>query len=187
MNPTEKQIIVWLRQGDKKAIEAIYDRYAGSLFGVLMNMLKNEDAAKEVLQESMIKVWKNGKKYDPAKAKLFTWLLRIVRNKAIDFLRSQKTRSDYEIQIATSNVSNNKVFVHPEHMDVADHLDKLEPKYREVLRALFYSGMTQQEVSDHYAIPLGTVKTRLKIGLRELRKIFDEPSILVFFALLLFS
>ena len=96
----------------------------------------------------------------------------MTRNKAIDYIRSRKTRNDFNIQMATSNV-NKTVELRPEHMDVEDHLDKLEPKYKQVLHALFYMGMTQQEVSDNYQLPLGTVKTRLKIGLRELRKTFN--------------
>ena len=179
LTAAERHIVQLLNAGDKKAISLIYDHYAGSLYGVLLNMLKDEDAAREVLQESMIKFWKNSQKYDASKAKLFTWLMRITRNTAIDYLRSQKTRTDHEIQKASSDVHKNVVHIRPEHMDVAKHLNSLEHKYREVVYALFYLGMTQQEVSDHFNIPLGTVKTRLKIGLRELRKIFSDPLILV--------
>lgn len=157
----------------------IYDRYADNLYGVLVNMLKDESAAQEVLQESMIKIWKNGHRYDPKKGKLFTWLMRLTRNKAIDYIRSQKTRNEFNIQIADSNVNNNTVEIRPEIMDVPDHLNRLETKYRDVLHALFFLGMTQKEVSDKYKMPLGTVKTRLKIGLRELRKVFNETNILV--------
>lgn len=150
-------------------------------------MLKEEHAAQEVLQESLIKVWKKGHQYDPSKAKLFTWLLRIVRNRAIDYLRAQKSRSDAKIQMTNSTVYKEKVELKPEHLDVADHLERLERKYRDVLSALFFKGMTQAEVSDQLGIPLGTVKTRLKIGLRELRKVFKDSTILVTLILLFFA
>ncbi|MEO1258960.1 MAG: sigma-70 family RNA polymerase sigma factor [Bacteroidota bacterium] len=187
LTATESHIVKLLNAGNKKAIELIYDQYAGTLYGVVFNMLKEEEAAKEVLQESMIKVWKNSGKYEAGKAKLFTWLMRITRNTAIDYMRSQKTRTEHEIQKASSDVSRNVVYIRPEHMDVAKHLNSLEHKYKEVLYALFYKGMTQQEVSDHFNIPLGTVKTRLKIGLRELRKIFNDPLVLVSLIILMMT
>ena len=183
----ESHIVQLLNAGDKKAMGLIYDQYAGTLYGVVFNMVKSEDAAKEILQESMIKVWKNSRKYDAGKAKLFTWLVRITRNTAIDYLRSQKARTEHEIQKASSDVRSNVVHIRPEHMDVANHLNSLEHKYKEVLYALFYMGMTQQEVSDHFNMPLGTVKTRLKIGLRELRKIFNEPLVLVSLIILMMT
>ena len=124
--------------------------------------------------------WKKSDSYDVSKAKLFTWLFRITRNTAIDKLRSVNTKSDKEIQIDVSDVYNLGVnSTRPEFMDVRENLDKIEPKYQIVLDALFFQGMTQQEASDELDIPLGTIKSRLKIGLRELRKIYGPTMILV--------
>lgn len=170
MDQPEQQIFQLLQSGDRKAIGMLYDRYADGLYGILLNMLKDEAAARDVLHESFIKIWKNAGRYDPEKAKVFTWMVQIARNTAIDHLRARKTRRDYEIQTAASNVSIQQS-VKPEHIDIPDHLESLEPKYREVLQALFFNGMTQQEASEALELPLGTVKTRLKIGLRELRKV----------------
>ncbi|HBU77950.1 MAG TPA: RNA polymerase subunit sigma-70 [Muricauda sp.] len=169
----ERHIVSLLEEKDDKAISLLYENYGDTLFGVAFKVVKDEDLAQDVLQESFIKIWKKADTYDASKAKLFTWLFRIVRNTAIDKLRSVNNKSDKEIQIDVSDVYNLGVkAINPEHLDIQENLDKIEDKYRIVLEALFFEGMTQQEASDELDIPLGTIKSRLKIGLRELGKIY---------------
>ncbi|MFI1771651.1 RNA polymerase sigma factor [Thalassobellus citreus] len=170
----EKEIVYLLERGDKKAITLLYENYADSLFGVIKKIIKDDDTAQDVLQESFVKIWRYAKKYDASKAKLFTWLYRIVYNTAIDKTRSLKNKSGKEVQIETSNVykitSNG---LNEDVLDIKKHLSSLDEKYKIVINALFFEGMTQQEASDELNIPLGTIKSRLKIGLRELKKIYN--------------
>ncbi|WP_420321841.1 RNA polymerase sigma factor [Flagellimonas sp.] len=169
----ERHIVSLLAEKDDKAISLLYENYGDTLYGVAYKVVRDEDLAQDILQESFIKIWKKADSYDPSKAKLFTWLFRITRNTAIDKLRSVSNKSDKEVQIDVSDVYNLGVSdIRPEFMDVQENLDKIEPKYKIVLEALFFQGMTQQEASDELNIPLGTVKSRLKIGLRELGKIY---------------
>ena len=171
----EKHIVELLQERDEKAISLLYDNYADTLYGVAYKVVKDEDLAQDIVQESFVKIWKKSDSYDATKAKLFTWLFRITRNTAIDKLRSINTKSDKEIQIDVSDVYNlGEQSIRPEFIDVKENLDKIEPKYRIVLEALFFEGMTQQEASDELDIPLGTIKSRLKIGLREMRKIYGS-------------
>ncbi len=182
----EKHIVELLGERDEKAISLLYDNYANTLYGVAYKVVKDEELAEDVVQESFIKIWKKADSYDPTKAKLFTWLFRITRNTAIDKLRSLSTKTDKEIQIDVSDVYNlGEKSISPEHIDVKQHLDKIEPKYRIVLEALFFEGMTQQEASEELDIPLGTIKSRLKIGLREMRKIYGNIALLLFLNLFL--
>ncbi len=172
----EKHIIELLRERDEKAISLLYDHYSDTLLGVAFKVVRDEELAQDVLQESFVKIWKKSHTYDSSKAKLFTWLFRITRNTAIDKLRSIQTKSDKEIQIDVSDVYNLGVeSIRPEFLDMRQNLEKIELKYQIVLDALFFQGMTQQEASDELDIPLGTIKSRLKIGLRELKKIYDPP------------
>ena len=176
----EKHIVELLQERDEKAISLLYDHYAETLYGVALKVVKDEDLAQDVVQESFVKIWKKSDTYDSAKAKLFTWLFRITRNTAIDKLRSVNTKSDKEIQIDVSDVYNlGEQSIRPEFIDVKKNLDKIEPKYRLVLEALFFEGMTQQEASDELNIPLGTIKSRLKIGLREMRKIYGQFALFI--------
>ncbi|MCV6631481.1 MAG: RNA polymerase sigma factor [Flavobacteriaceae bacterium] len=172
----EKHIIELLAEKNEKAISLLYDHYADTLFGVALKVTQDEALAQDVLQESFVKIWKKSDTYDPKKAKLFTWLFRIVRNTAIDKLRGLGTKNEKEVQIEKSNVYTIGVrTINPDHIDVLEHLNTLDPKYSKVLEALFFMGMTQQEASEALDIPLGTVKSRLKIGLRELKKLYIEP------------
>ncbi len=169
----EQHIIELLEAQDERAIGLLYDHYADALFGVAIKVTKDEVLAQDVLQESFVKIWKNARRYDASKARLFTWLFRVVQNTAIDAVRSRQRKATKEIQIDDSNVyhiPSTKFAI--EHLDIASHANGLEDKYRVVIDALFFQGMTQQEASDELNIPLGTVKSRLKIGLRELRKLF---------------
>lgn len=176
----ERHIVTLLAEKDDKAISLLYDNYGDTLFGVAHKVVKDEDLAQDVLQESFVKIWKKADTYDPSKAKLFTWLFRITRNTAIDKLRSVNNKADKEVQIDVSDVYNLGVSgIRPEIMDVQENLDKIEDKYRIVLEALFFEGMTQQEASEELEIPLGTIKSRLKIGLRELGKIYGTSMALV--------
>jgi len=181
----EKHIVELLQERNDKAISLLYDNYGDTLLGVAKKVVRSDDLAQDVLQESFVKIWKKADSYDPSKAKLFTWLFRITRNTAIDKLRSVNAKTDKEIQMDVSDVYTIGVeSTRPELMDVQEHLDKIEDKYRIVLDALFFQGMTQQEASDELDIPLGTIKSRLKIGLRELRKIYGPALVALLLNLL---
>ncbi|WP_308990555.1 RNA polymerase sigma factor [Mariniflexile litorale] len=170
----EKEIVSLLERGDKKAITILYENYADALYGVIKKIIIDDDTAQDVLQESFVKIWRYSKKYDSSKAKLFTWLYRIAYNTAIDKVRSQKNKDSKEVQIDKSSVYKISADeLNQDVMDMQKHLSTLDEKYQIVINALFFEGMTQQEASDELNIPLGTIKSRLKIGLRELKKIYN--------------
>ncbi len=176
----EKHIVTLLGEKDDKAISLLYEHYGDTLYGVAYKVVKDDDLAQDILQESFIKIWKKSDSYDASKAKLFTWLFRITRNTAIDKLRSINNKKDKEVQIDVSDVYNVGVDgIRPEVIDMQENMEKIEPKYQVVLEALFFEGMTQQEASDELGIPLGTIKSRLKIGLRELGKLYQVPTIIL--------
>ena len=170
----EQKIVSYLEQGNRKALNLPYEHYSGSLYGVILKVTSNEELAEDALQETFIKVWKNADKYDASKAKLFTWLYRIARNTAIDKLRSFNNRFYKEVQIDKSDVYIlPSIHINQDVIDIKKHLGTLDEKYQIVIRALYFEGLTQQEASEELNIPLGTVKSRLKIGLRELKKIYN--------------
>ena len=182
----ERHIVSLLAEKDDKAISLLYENYGDTLYGIAHKVVKDDELAQDVLQESFIKIWKKADTYDSSKAKLFTWLFRITRNTAIDKLRSINNKADKEVQMDVSDVYKVGVdSIKPEHLDIQENLDKIEPKYREVLEALFFEGMTQQEASEELDIPLGTIKSRLKIGLRELGKIYGTAMTLLLIIMIL--
>jgi len=170
----EIQIVSLLEKGDKKAISILYDNYSDALYGVIKKIISDDDTAQDVLQESFVKIWRYSDKYDSSKAKLFTWLYRIAYNTAIDKVRSLKNKDGNEVQIDKSSVYKISAGeLNEDVLDIQKHLKSIDEKYQIVINALFFEGMTQQEASEELDIPLGTIKSRLKIGLRELKKIYN--------------
>src|SRR5690606_19846943 len=163
----EKNIIDLLSKQDEKGMALLYDHYGDTLFGVAFKITKDEELAKDVLQISLMKIWKKIDTYDSQKSKSFTWMFRITRNTAIHKIRSDNIKTDQEIQIEVSNVYNLGVeSVNPEHLDVRKHLNSVDEKDQVVVEALFFVGMTQQEASEALDMPLGTKRSHLKIRLR---------------------
>lgn len=183
MEPSEAHIIRLLQQNDKSVIATLYDKYAAALFGVVVKIVGSEVMAEDVLQEAFVKIWTKGHTYDSTKGTLFTWMLNIARNLAIDKTRTARFRQKEKTQSIDQLVSINKepgIDYKTEHIGLRNIVTKLEEKYRVVLDLIYFEGYTQKEVEEHLNIPLGTVKTRLRIALRELRKLFEEQSVTLF-------
>ncbi len=174
----EQDIIQLLQAKDKKAISIIYDQYSAALYGVVLRIVQSEAIAQDVMQDAFIKIWKNGTSYDKSKGKLFTWLLNITRNTAIDKTRSAHFRGNGRIQSIDSFVDDtNPSFSHEmetNHIGVRKKVDTLEAKYKTIIDLIYFNGYTQREVAEHLKLPLGTVKSRVKIALRTLREVFNE-------------
>ncbi|NND14839.1 MAG: sigma-70 family RNA polymerase sigma factor [Eudoraea sp.] len=168
----ESHIVRQLRNKESGAMEFIYDNYADTFYGILLQILRDEGHAQDCLQDAMVKIWKNGNKYNADRGRLYTWMLTIVRRTAFDFMKSKNIKIRDKIQnisdVVYDKESDDKIT--PEHLDLRKYLGKLETKYAEVLDLVFFKGMTRDEASQHLDIPIGTVKTRLRIALREMRK-----------------
>jgi len=179
MKFAESQIVEMLYQNDKRVIAIIYDQYAPSLYGVVLRIVQSEEVAQDVMQDAFLKVWKKGTTYNSTKGTLFTWLLNITRNTAIDKLRSAGFRNREKNQSINGLVYNqvSSYGTNPDEIGVKALLNNLDEKYKEVVDMIYFSGFTQKEVSEELNIPLGTVKTRLRIALRELRDIFDVTKV----------
>ena len=187
MDSNEKHIIKLLQSKDSKSIELIYDQWGAALYGLILRIVKNETLAQDVLQDVMVKIWKNSHQYRPEKSKLFTWIYQITRNSSIDAYRKFSKRSTENIQSAHQFVSSLESDSILRSNELKLKINALEPKYKEVIHALFFEGMTQMEMSKNTGIPLGTIKTRLRIAMRELRALYSEPSFMVFLILLCYG
>ena len=175
----EKELILLLQKQDKAALEYLYDHYSAALYGVILRIVRKEEIAEEVMQDAFCKIWKNIASYDPEKGRLFTWMLNIARNLAIDKTRSKEVRKEQKSDQLENNVnkvdSKNFDEFAPEAIGVRELLDKLNPDQRKVVDLLYFQGYTQSEVAEEHQIPLGTIKTRLRAALKNLRKIV-QPS-----------
>ncbi len=179
MKVEEKTILKLISEKSDLALSKLYDLYAGALYGMILPIAKDEKLAQDILQETFIKIWTKIDSYDPNKAKLFTWMYQIGRNTAIAAHRKKAKIHTENIQNLINNVSSSKAGSLQQKNELHQMMDKLEPKYQKVVRSLFLEGMTQKELSEETGIPLGTIKTRLRIALRELRFLYNEPIVLI--------
>jgi len=171
---TEEFLYSGLRSKSKKAFEYLYDNYSPALFGVIYNILQNEEASNDALQEVFVKIWNNFDSYDPERSRLYTWMMNIARNHAIDKLRSKAMKGDRELK-------NDKEFVKAasgtattfvDGIGVHKLVDDLEKEQKEVINLLYFQGFTQSEAAEELNIPLGTVKSRVRLAMNKLRKHF---------------
>jgi len=150
-------------------IEKVNRDYGRQLYVVVLDIVKDYELAKDVMQESLIKIWRNQSKYDKSKAGLWAWMRAIVVRASLDQVRSKYYNSSKLDMYRFGNLSLNT-----DTIDFYTILDKLEPKYSFIIKEHCIKGFTQVQISETHNIPLGTVKTRLKIGLRELKLIYKD-------------
>lgn len=182
MEKEETNIIALLRSKNESGMSQLYDRYSGPLYGVILRIVGDAEIAQDALQDTFIKVWKNFDKYDDQKARLFTWMYAIARNTALDHKRKANKYYTEDIQNQAEVVSLT-TSMNPDTVDVRKNLEAIERKYSEVIDALFLRGYSQREWSEKSGIPLGTVKSRLRVGMRMLKEIYNI-GVLLFLILL---
>lgn len=171
----QDNLIERLKQRDASALSELYDAYSGALYGVVLRIVRTPEVAEQVLQDVFLKAWRNIEAYDPAKGRLFTWLVNIARNAAIDAVRSASYRQQQKTDSLETLVhSPGGQGVHPDHIGLRELVAQLEEKHRTLIELLYFQGYTQEEAAEAVGIPLGTVKTRVRWALRELRRAFGE-------------
>lgn len=161
-----------LKEQSNDGFNYLYDNYSGALFTIINQVVTDKEITSDVLQEVFINIWRKIELYDPQKGRLFTWMLNIARNAAIDKVRSKGFRNSQQNQSISDNVHEGiTVSVHPETSDVGlkKVLTKLKEEYRTLIDLSFFQGFTHEEISKILGIPLGTVKTRIRSALSQLR------------------
>ncbi len=173
-NISEEALVKRLRERDKEALAYLYDHYSGALFGTIVRILRSEELAAEVLQDGFLKVWENIGKYDAGKGRLFTWMLNIFRNLAIDKTRSREMRSSEKTdpldQFVYDLKKNEVDELQTDTIGLEDVVKQLNRDQQFVVQKIYFEGFTHSEVAKEYDIPLGTVKTRLRQALLLLRQ-----------------
>jgi RNA polymerase sigma-70 factor (ECF subfamily) len=164
-----------LRSKDKSALEYLYDHYSGALLGVIARIIKREELAEEVLQDAFLKIWDRIDSYDASKGKLFTWMLNIARNQAIDKTRSKefgKGKKTDDIDNFVNKVDRDEyVEQKVDVIGLQELLQLLPEDQRFVIDQHYLKGYTQAEMAEEFNLPLGTVKTRMRLAMIELRNL----------------
>jgi RNA polymerase sigma factor (sigma-70 family) len=172
---SEEALVAALQRKERSALEYLYDHYSGALLGVISRILKKEELAEEVLQDVFLKIWDRIDTYDATKGKLFTWMLNIARNQSIDKTRSKefsKGKKTDDIENLVSKVDRRDYTELPvEGIGLQEVLKQLPEEQRFVIDHHYLKGYTQAEMSEEFNLPLGTVKTRMRLAMKELRNL----------------
>jgi len=185
----EIEVITLLSQRDKSAISMAYQNYADALFGIIVRIVKSKEIAEEVLQDTFLKIWSNASKFDKSKGRLFTWFANIARNTAIDMVRSAKYQQIKKTDSLENSVNTNIAL--NTNLEIKDTglekvINSLDEKYRQIIDKLYFEGYTHSELAKEMDIPLGTVKSRLRLAIKELRHKLDGDFLKIILLIILF-
>ncbi len=165
-------------EGDRASFERFYDRFSRVLYSIAYRLLRNEQAAEDVLQEVFVQIWKKAPLYDPARGKPMTWAVTLTRHRAIDIIRSTQRRSQLSEEVKLESEVAEK-FDDKDSFSAAtsgerqgfvrEAMQKLSEEQREAIELAFFGSFTQAEIAERLSLPLGTVKARIRRGMMKLR------------------
>ena len=174
----QDDLTVLIKNRDQKAFGYLYDNYSKAIFGVIHNIVCDIEESEDILQKTFLKIWNSFDSYDTSKGRLYTWMLNISRNQAIDYKRSKSSKNKNQ------NIDENvytliNVFANEDSHDtigLKKVVDKLKPEHLILIELAYYKGYTQEEISKELNIPIGTVKTRMRKALLLLREQLKEKT-----------
>jgi RNA polymerase sigma factor (sigma-70 family) len=173
---TEQELVRGLRNRDNAAYQYLYLHYRGALYNVILQLIPEKEISADVLQDVFVTIWQQIHKYDESRGRLFTWMVRVTHNAAINKRRSKLYKSEAKNEsldnYVTSIEQNQPQAENINRIGLRKQVHQLRPEYKDVIELSYYSGFTYDEIARTLNIPLGTVKTRLRSALIELRKQF---------------
>ena len=184
LNPTDEELLAGLIAGRLEALETLYDRYRTMAFGIARRITTDDLLAEDVIQDAFLGVWRSADRYVPGKGSVRSWLLAIVHHRSIDAIRRRRPTS--ELPEETDGAMTPEPLRLPDvWSEVSGRLDRdavlaavatLPEAQREAIDLAYFGGLTQVEISERTGVPLGTVKSRVRLGLLALRRVLEPSS-----------
>jgi RNA polymerase sigma-70 factor (ECF subfamily) len=175
---SEEELIALLRQQSREAFNYLYANYSAGLYGVIRKVISDEQTAQDVLQDVFVKIWNNIEQYNPGKGRIYTWMINIARNAAIDKLRSKgeimKSKIHGGEEVVYNAQKDLKTEVATDTIGLKDAVAELKPEYQVIVNLAYYKGFTMDEIAKTLEIPLGTVKTRMRHAMQLLRQFYNK-------------
>jgi RNA polymerase sigma-70 factor, ECF subfamily len=180
---TELELLQQVAQQDQQALLTLYQQYGNLVYSLSLRVLRQPAMAEEITQDVFLKLWRQPDRWNPSLGQFSSWLLTITRNAAIDRLRregrqaalaswEQSEEADDRLSDADSYVAKHANWVNGQVLRRL--LQSLPPEQRQLIELAFFEGYTHSELSELLQLPLGTVKTRLRMGIQKLRTLWEE-------------
>jgi RNA polymerase sigma-70 factor (ECF subfamily) len=183
----DESLVIRLRERDAAALEALYDRHSRPVFSLALKMLGDVTAAEEVVQEVFLKLWRHPERYVPDRGRFRTWLLGVTHHRAIDALRSRRAelahRGDYEAADDALAIPDGDpdpaelAWLSVQQDTIRKALSELPDVQREAIELAFFKGLTHSEIAAYLHEPLGTIKTRVRLGMQKLRMTLEAERV----------
>ena len=177
---SDAELIELVANGEARALEVLYDRYSRVVYSFALRIVGDPQLAEEILQEVFFRVWQQGSGFQSNRGSLITWLLSITHNLAIDEVRKRNRRpqkadsEDPELVLGAmadeSTDIEQEVWLTGVRTAIFEALDRVPKEQRDVIELAYFRGLTQREIAETLGQPLGTVKTRMRLGLQKLRE-----------------
>jgi RNA polymerase sigma factor (sigma-70 family) len=169
----ESELVLLLKQRKESAFSYLYDNYSAALYSVIISIVPDRELSNDILQEVFVKIWRQIETYDVTKGRLFTWMLNIARNASIDALRSKNFQQRQQNKELTEHIdeTGGSTQTNTDKIGLRKIVYKLKAEHRVLVELSYFEGFTQDEISKMLNIPLGTVKTRLRTALIQLKQV----------------
>lgn len=184
---SDAELIGRAAAGEARALEVLYDRYSRVVFSFALRIVGNRELAEELLQEAFFRAWQQGAAFQSSRGSFVTWLLSITHNLAIDEVRKLRRRpqkADSEDPAAlldsmpdTADDIEETVWIGALRETIRRAMEQLPPTQREAIELAYFSGLTQREIADTLGEPLGTIKTRMRLGFQKLREALEGSEV----------
>jgi RNA polymerase sigma-70 factor (ECF subfamily) len=170
-----------MRSGDEAALGALYDRWSRVAHAYVLHLLGDADEAEDVIEESFWQLWRQAERYEQRRGSVGTWIITVARSRALDRLRVRQRRREDPLPPPSTPAPPDLVARDADPSAAADAADRralvlaaltaLPPEQRAAIELAYFSGLSQTEIAAHTGLPLGTVKTRMRLGMRKLREL----------------
>jgi len=178
---SDEALVSLVASSDEQALAELYDRFGRVAYGLALRILRDEALAQDAVQEAFLGVWRSADRYLPERAKASTWILTLVHRRAVDLVRREDRRrgeplDDAPEPIALSTVEGEATLGFQRRI-VQEALKGLPAEQREALELAYYGGLTQSELAERLGQPLGTIKSRMFMGLSRLRDLLAQAGL----------
>jgi RNA polymerase sigma-70 factor (ECF subfamily) len=176
----DEDLISLVEAADAEAFATLYDRHSRAAFSLAYRMMGERQASEDLTQDAFLKVWRGASSYRAERGSVRTWILSIVHNRGIDQIRSQasRRRTQEKIEASAPRSQPSEAFAetlrNSQREQVREALNTLPPEQLKILELAYFSGYTHVEISDLLRLPLGTVKGRMRLGLKKIRDYFES-------------